>query len=145
MTARTCTLWNTTISSMLCASLPTVTGCALLMVLPSRSGIWLARKLLKNSAPISFPMDPRPINLNACPWPGPLMAKPCSLATPTTPFAYGKSLFLLTKQIKQFYSILLLQLLSTYFFIVCILVIITTIDATMLSKESVVDKTIFYV
>uniref|UniRef100_A0A1L8E8E1 Uncharacterized protein n=1 Tax=Haematobia irritans TaxID=7368 RepID=A0A1L8E8E1_HAEIR len=107
MTARTCTLWNTTISSMLCASLPTVTGCALLMVLPSRSGIWLARKLLKNSAPISFPMDPRPINLNACPWPGPLMAKPCSLATPTTPFAYGKSLFLLIKILLA--SILLLH------------------------------------
>lgn len=97
MMARTCTLWNTMTSSTLCVSPPTVTGCASLMVHPSRYGIWHARRPLRSSAPRLCRPAPRPIHHNVCLWLGPLTARLCSLATLTRPFAYGKSLYLLTK------------------------------------------------
>lgn len=98
MMARTYTLWNTTTSSMPCASHPTVIGCALPTVHPSRSGIWPARKPSKNCVPILFPMAQRLINPNVCHWLGLLMVKLCLLVTPTTQSVYGRYLFQLTKQ-----------------------------------------------
>lgn len=52
--------------------------------------IWHARRQSKNSNQKSFRKPRRPIHHNVCHWPGPLTAKPCSLATVTTPSVYGK-------------------------------------------------------
>lgn len=99
--ASICTPWTTTTSSMLCASRPTVTGSALPMDHPSRSGIWHARKWSRNCARESLPTTHRrPTHHSACHWPGRLTDRPCSPATATTRFASGKSQSQLVKLTK---------------------------------------------
>merc|ERR1712223_1980233 len=76
--------------STLCASLPTVTGCAPLPAHPLRSGILKARTWLKSSNQRSLETLPRLDHPNVCLWLGQLMAKLFLLVTLTTKSVSGR-------------------------------------------------------
>lgn len=91
MMASTCILWITMTSSMPCASHQTVTGCALPTDHPLRSGIWHARKWLRNYVQASPELiHQRQILHNAYRSHGQLMVKLFLLAIATTRFVFGK-------------------------------------------------------
>lgn len=90
MMANTCTPWTTPTPSTLCASLPTVTGCAPPPAHPLRSGILKARTWLKSSNQRSLETLPRLDHPNVCLWLGQLMAKLFLLVTLTTKSVSGR-------------------------------------------------------
>lgn len=96
------TPWTIMTSSMHYAFHQTDTGSVLPMVHPSKSGIWHARKWLKNFVQKLFHKHQKLIHHNVCHSPGQQTDKHFSPDTPITQSEFGKYLYQLVKLIFKY-------------------------------------------